>query len=524
MSSSKTRATLHATTSRARMLELEYLQSMHAEDLAFSTANKKKDAARKTELRRQQRLKELAASAERSIIKEKLRQERDLKRFIEQEEAQMHVSRRMMLREETQQKAVEEITYCKLLHYRFIKKGRSLEDIRGILLEFQGNQPSRTDEIHNNLVAYLQNDRLESLNFHVRWRKKSLETLYEILLNAAVRSNSATVKSNIHKQILQTLQIDERRRCELLLWPVRPDDEVKVPFLATCAFFNQPLRAGNYRLLHLLCKRRSFDPLSAEILLSCGASVEVDAKTDRGDTSLHVAARKGSNKMVAVLLRYGANVRARNNILSTPLLLAADRGHLSTVRMLFNLGGGVTMLSDANDRGITALHFAASMGHVLMTEQIIQWVQRGSQFLVLDRSNEAFEQKKFGKSQEKKRRNTGSYRAVIASEGERNSASSQYFTRPAEQTRFGLSYGGWRKKQHSVHGKVLAATTKRNITPLMCAAFHNNIEIISMLSTCMNVNEISMVDVDGLAASDYARRNANQLDKGSIMLVDPLLG
>ena len=74
MSSSKSRATLHSTLSRARQIEAEYLQSMNPEDLAFSTSNKKKDAERKTELRRQQRLKELVAVAEKNKTDKKQNQ------------------------------------------------------------------------------------------------------------------------------------------------------------------------------------------------------------------------------------------------------------------------------------------------------------------------------------------------------------------------------------------------------------------------------------------------------------------
>ena len=154
MASSKSRATLYATTSRAQQIEAEYLQSLHSEDLAFSTSNKKKDAERKRELRRQQRIKELAEGEERKQLKDQQRDERNLKRAVEEEERIMYVSRKYMLREETEQKTIEEVLYCQQVHEQCYKKNRTVEDIRGLLLQFQGNQPSRTDHIHDLLIAY----------------------------------------------------------------------------------------------------------------------------------------------------------------------------------------------------------------------------------------------------------------------------------------------------------------------------------------------------------------------------------
>lgn len=177
MASSKSRATLYATTSRAKQIEAEYLQSLHSEDLAFSTSNKKKDAERKRELRRKQRLKELAEGEERKRQKDQQRDERNLKRVLEEEERMMYASRQHMLREETEQKTIEEILYCQQVHQRCYKKNRTVEDIRGLLLQFQGNQPSRTEHIHDLLIAHLHHIRVEDLHALVRWRQKQIQTL-----------------------------------------------------------------------------------------------------------------------------------------------------------------------------------------------------------------------------------------------------------------------------------------------------------------------------------------------------------
>ena len=529
MSSSKSRATLHSTLSRARQIEAEYLQSMNPEDLAFSTSNKKKDAERKTELRRQQRLKELAAVAEKNKMKEQLRKERDLKRFLENEWNQMKQEQKIMLREEIQQKAIEEIVYCQSIQVRFPKKG--IDDIRNLLLKFQNTQPSRTIAIHNQLIQCLRHERTESIHALIRWRRRSIETIYELIIHTTKRENVRQV----HNEILNILQIDERRRRELLLWPKNILNtigtvEVDIPILATCSFFDQELRNGNLRLLHVLCHRgdKKHGILGLVILLSCGSKIEIDVVTETGMTSLHFAASQGFNDIIQLLLNYKADPRAKNNILATPLLLAVDHGHLSTVRLLFNLGGGIPMLLDANDRGLTPLHIASSMGYTLMTEQIVQWITLGKNVLVIDRKKEMVEKKSYGKSVENQRRNTGCYRAPIASEGERSSISSRFYTRKAKDTRLGIGSGGWKLKpiNSNRHGQIISAVTKRGVTPLMCAAFHNNKEIVGMLSVCMNTNEIAMRDNDGHSAKDYAKRDVTTLDGEdvvSIHLIDPLL-
>ena len=58
------------------------------------------------------------------------------------------------------------------------------------------------------------------------------------------------------------------------------------------------------------------------------------------------------------------------------------------VVLLFQLGGGVPMLLDANDRGLTPLHAAVYGQYVLLVEQIMQWVQLGKRVRVIDRSKE----------------------------------------------------------------------------------------------------------------------------------------
>ena len=539
---SKSRATLYATNSRAKQLQKDYLSSMHSEDLAFSSSNKKKDAERKLKLRVEQHQKEQKEIERKKVIKETLRIERDKKRFIENETAKMHAARKQMLREETNQKTVQELIYCQTIHVRFPQRGRTLQDVRGLLLQLQENQPSRTDAITQQLIERLKLDRKNLLRTHVRWRTRTLESMYTVLLHATKQSH---VKAT-HAELRRLFQLDERRRRELFLWPKQRmatvQTEVVVPILAIDPLLEHTMRSDGSKCLHLLCHMSRSTPssvgdkgtLAVQTLLTCGAHIDINATNSVGDTALHIAARSGSNAMVQLLLDFGANSRATNRVLETPMLCCVNRGYISTMTLLFRIGGGLPLLLDANRRGLTPLHIAVYSEYVLMVEQIVQWVRLGSQYKVVNRDAEWDVEKKqgVGKSKALQHRRTGCYHAAIAMEGQRHCVSNHFFTSAAEKTRLRMGAGGWKVKVHTARQQeqtkhqtsILAAVTRRGVTPLMCACYRQNVELIGMLSACMSTEEIALVDVDGCSASDYGRNDVRKGGKDQgLVVVDPMV-
>lgn len=545
----KGRATLYATTSRAKQLQKDYLQSMHAEDLAFSTSNKKKDAARKLQMKVEQHRKEQLEIERRKLIKETLRIERDRQRFLVEEHAKMLESRKRMLREELAQKAVEEVLYCRKIHQQWPKKGRTYDDIRKMLLQIQENQPSRTDIIHDKLIERLKKDRKEALDKHVRWRKKCLESICTVLIH----SNDRNRIKESHKELYRIFQIDERRRRELHLWPLTNQSDiiinlnkaVHVQIFATCSILEIPMRRNNEKCLHLLCQMKQKLTLSVKTLLTCGTKVDVNATTKAGDTALHLAARCGSNDIIQMLIIYGANPRIKNVIYETPIFNCVKYNLISTMILLFNIAGGRDLLLDSNIRGITILHLATYSGYNLMVEQIIQWIRLGSQYKVINRNNEIDYEKKHGvgKCIELKNRKTGCYHSLIAVEGSRNTVSNHYYTTSAENGRLNLGTGGWKEKkkilknskdaedketQYQSQRQIICAVTKRGITPLMCACYTQNVELMEVFSSCMSTKDIAMVDKDGRSAADYARHSIKDIDDvntntHTIMLLDPMV-
>ena len=94
-------------------------------------------------------------------------------------------------------------------------------------------------------------------------------------------------------------------------------------------------------------------PDVARLLLEHGA--DVSARTNRGSTTLHVAASYGRVEVVRVLLEYGANLDAEDNKGRTPLHDAADNGRVEIVRMLLEHSADADL---KDNEGRTPLHKA----------------------------------------------------------------------------------------------------------------------------------------------------------------------
>ena len=121
-------------------------------------------------------------------------------------------------------------------------------------------------------------------------------------------------------------------------------DEATVRQLANTATVNVKDASGFTPLINANNK------IIAQILVDAGA--DIHATTANGFTALHKAAITGNFDLVEFLVQHGAEVDARDNIGSTPLMLAAT---IPIADLLFKAGSDI-MVRDKD--GFTVLHSA----------------------------------------------------------------------------------------------------------------------------------------------------------------------
>ncbi|MHC4662889.1 MAG: ankyrin repeat domain-containing protein [Planctomycetota bacterium] len=101
------------------------------------------------------------------------------------------------------------------------------------------------------------------------------------------------------------------------------------------------------------------------LLLGKGANLELKAKDMPGSTALDGAASLGNKDEAALLLESGAEVDTRTKDGWTPLIRAANYGHIAIVELLIKHGAKVNI---EDNRGMTALDHAISSRNKVIDE------------------------------------------------------------------------------------------------------------------------------------------------------------
>ena len=97
---------------------------------------------------------------------------------------------------------------------------------------------------------------------------------------------------------------------------------------------------------------------------------KVNKRTDSQQTALHLAAGKGHEGCVRILLQHGALVNAADDWGETPLLLAVTSGSTQTVKLLLNNGARMDMM---DLRGDDAFMHAAKKGDVDIVRLLLEY-------------------------------------------------------------------------------------------------------------------------------------------------------
>ena len=118
--------------------------------------------------------------------------------------------------------------------------------------------------------------------------------------------------------------------------------------------------------LRLACKEGNTKLI--EVLLRSGTNANA-TRGPHGSTALHSAANDGHFEASKLLIKYGAEVDARNEFGWSPLHYAVRRGDCSVVKLLLQHGASPNALDEKNQ---TPLHVVAQEDHTDVLEILIQ--------------------------------------------------------------------------------------------------------------------------------------------------------
>ncbi len=99
-----------------------------------------------------------------------------------------------------------------------------------------------------------------------------------------------------------------------------------------------PMKVSSFALRPLHYAAGHASSIAARVLLATGR-VDIEARSESGETALHSASRDKSREVARILLDAGADVNALDNHGSTPLAIAREEGYPAVAALLRRRGG-----------------------------------------------------------------------------------------------------------------------------------------------------------------------------------------
>jgi ankyrin repeat protein len=176
-----------------------------------------------------------------------------------------------------------------------------------------------------------------------------------------VKNDNYTVVSSLLQRGLSPNLVEETRGDTGLILALREDSNKVFNILLNTPGVDLEMRAKNGDTALMIASYKG-NVAAVKALLAKEAEVN-----NQGWTALHYAASIGNDDIVRMLLEASAYIDAESPNSTTPLMMAAGAGRVTTVKLLLDEGADATL---KNNIGMTALDFAQQASQTFVLDDI----------------------------------------------------------------------------------------------------------------------------------------------------------
>ncbi|XP_055109109.1 ankyrin repeat domain-containing protein 31 isoform X3 [Symphalangus syndactylus] len=197
------------------------------------------------------------------------------------------------------------------------------------------------------------------------------------LESETIHDTDSRSTNNMSKELADISQLSQREKKEISHKPdeeltnnisgdeitIRNCEEIKEK---TESEIHMPTNSQEHKTVQNFRKRQSFLKTTCNLGMKTGG---INKRNARGESQLHLAARRGNLSLVKALIESGADVNLNDNAGWTPLHEASNEGSIDIIVELLKAGAKVNC---ENIDGILPLHDAVANNHLKAAEILLQ--------------------------------------------------------------------------------------------------------------------------------------------------------